>query len=116
MKGLREDGTIGLLLDLEEGTLTVYKNGRRLGAMKTGLSGEYCWYTSLINLGKTVQCQSREARCLKELVTTAITWQSKIEVIRVKNHLSLHGSGEFTHNYASFGRQLLNEDACFQKI
>ena len=38
---------MGLLLDLEEGTLTVYKNGRRLGVMMEGLSGEYCWYTTI---------------------------------------------------------------------
>ena len=36
-----------LLLNLEEGTLTVYKNNRRLGVMKDGLSGLYCWYTSV---------------------------------------------------------------------
>ena len=36
-------GTIGLLLDLNEGTLSVFKNGRLLGVMKDGLSGEYCW-------------------------------------------------------------------------
>ena len=36
-------GTVGLLLDLDEGTLTVFKNGRRLGVMKDGLGGEYCW-------------------------------------------------------------------------
>jgi len=33
-EGLTESGTIGLLLDLDEGTLSVCKNGRRLGAMK----------------------------------------------------------------------------------
>jgi len=33
----------GLLLDLDEGTLTVYKNGTLLGVMKTGLDGVYCW-------------------------------------------------------------------------
>ena len=38
---------LGLLLDLEEGTLSVYKNGRRLGTMKSGLSGEYCWVVSI---------------------------------------------------------------------
>ena len=47
-----EGGTIGLLLDLDEGTLTVYKNGRRLGVMKDGLSGEYCWYTSIYSSGE----------------------------------------------------------------
>ena len=33
----------GLLLDLDEGTLMVYKNGTLLGVMKTGLDGVYCW-------------------------------------------------------------------------
>ena len=40
-------GTVGLLLDLNEGTLSVFKNGRRLGAMKDGLSGEYCWFVTV---------------------------------------------------------------------
>jgi hypothetical protein len=38
---------IGLLLDLDEGNLSVYKNERRLGVMKDGLSGEYCWMVYL---------------------------------------------------------------------
>ena len=45
----QEGGTVGLLLDLDDGTLTAYMNGRRLGVMKDGLSGEYCWYTSVCN-------------------------------------------------------------------
>ncbi|EJK72097.1 hypothetical protein THAOC_06409, partial [Thalassiosira oceanica] len=36
--------TIGMLLNLDDGTLTVYKNNRRLGVIKDGLSGSYCWY------------------------------------------------------------------------
>ena len=43
---LEESGTIGLLLDLNEGTLSVFKNGRRLGVMKDGLNGEYCWFVT----------------------------------------------------------------------
>ncbi|EJK74198.1 hypothetical protein THAOC_04133, partial [Thalassiosira oceanica] len=42
-EGLPGRGTIGLLLDLDEGTLSVFKNGRLLGVMKEGLGGEYCW-------------------------------------------------------------------------
>ena len=38
---------IGILLDLDEGTLSVYKNGRKLGVMKRGLSGPYCWVASM---------------------------------------------------------------------
>ena len=39
--------TIGLLLELDEGTLSVFKNGRRLGEMKDGLGGEYVWFVSV---------------------------------------------------------------------
>ncbi|EJK54746.1 hypothetical protein THAOC_25601 [Thalassiosira oceanica] len=35
--------TLGMLLDLDDGTLSVYQNGRRLGALKDELAGEYCW-------------------------------------------------------------------------
>ena len=38
---------VGMLLDLDEGTLSVYKNGRRLGVMKRGLAGPYCWVVSM---------------------------------------------------------------------
>ena len=38
---------LGMLLDLDEGTLSVYKNGRKLGVMKRGLAGPYCWVVSM---------------------------------------------------------------------
>ena len=38
---------LGLLLDLDEGTLSIYKNGRRLGVMMRGLAGPYCWVVSI---------------------------------------------------------------------
>jgi len=41
---------LGMLLDLDEGTLTVYKNGRKLGVMKRGLAGPYCWVVSMRGL------------------------------------------------------------------
>ena len=44
-----EDGAISLLLDLDEGALSVFKNGRRCGIMKSGLSGKYCWMLTLGN-------------------------------------------------------------------
>merc|ERR1711985_181617 len=43
MEGIERGDTVGMLLDLDEGELTVYKNNRRLGMMKDGLSGSYCW-------------------------------------------------------------------------
>ena len=41
------DDEVGMLLDLDDGTLSMYKNGRKLGVMKRGLSGPYCWAASL---------------------------------------------------------------------
>ena len=38
---------LGMLLDLDEGTLSVYINRRKLGVMKSGLAGPYCWMVSL---------------------------------------------------------------------
>ena len=40
-------GKVGMLLDLDEGTLSVYKNGQSLGVMKRGLTGHYCWVLSI---------------------------------------------------------------------
>ena len=34
-------------MDLDEGTLDVYKNDIRLGTMKNGLVGEYCWVITI---------------------------------------------------------------------
>ena len=39
----RHCATLGMLLDLGGGTLSVYQNGRRMGTLKDGLAGEYCW-------------------------------------------------------------------------
>jgi hypothetical protein len=38
---------VGLLLDCDAGTLTVKRNGVRLGVAATGLAGEWCWAASL---------------------------------------------------------------------
>ena len=47
--GFQSNTPFGLLLDLDEGTLSAYQNGQRLATLKDGLSGEYCWYASLID-------------------------------------------------------------------
>ena len=46
---------IGLVLDLDEGTLDVFKNDSRLGTMKTHLSGEYCWVVSMTSIVSNAQ-------------------------------------------------------------
>ena len=44
---MKESGKIGLLLDLDEGTLSVFMEGRRLGVVNDGLDGEYCWFVAV---------------------------------------------------------------------
>ena len=49
MQGAQQPGDrIGLLLDLDQGSMTVWKNGEQLGVMRAeGLSGPLCWAVSL---------------------------------------------------------------------
>jgi hypothetical protein len=53
---------IGLLLDCDAGTLTVKKNGARLGVAATGLTGEFCWAAALHQLGAGALPNIRIAR------------------------------------------------------
>ena len=62
MQHAREDGDrIGLLLDLDQGTMTVYKNDERLGVMATGLSGEYSWAVTLYKQDSSARIESAPA-------------------------------------------------------
>ena len=47
MESLSGSFKLGMLLDLDEGTLSVYNNGRKLGVMKRGLAGHYCWVVAM---------------------------------------------------------------------
>jgi hypothetical protein len=48
-----------MLLDLDQGSMTIYKNGDLLGAMVTeGLSGEYCWAVMLSTRNSCVRIDS----------------------------------------------------------
>ena len=49
---------IGLLLDLDAATMTVFKNDELLGVMATGLTGEYCWAVSTYNTGDSMRIES----------------------------------------------------------
>jgi len=51
-QGFNEDWlTLGMLLDLGDGTLSLYQDGRRLGTLKDGLAGEYCWIAGFHSQG-----------------------------------------------------------------
>jgi hypothetical protein len=56
-----EGDRIGLLLDLDQGTMTVYKNDERLGVMATGLSGEYSWAVTQYEQGDSVRIETAPA-------------------------------------------------------
>jgi hypothetical protein len=55
---MQEGDRIGMLLDLDQGTMTVYKNDERLGVMATGLSGKYSWAVSLPWHGDSVRIEA----------------------------------------------------------
>ena len=56
-----EGDRIGLLLDLDQGTMTVYKNDERLGVMATGLGGEYSRAAELAGLSDSVRIEAAAA-------------------------------------------------------
>ena len=47
----RDCTVLGMLLDLDNGTLSLYQYGQRLGTLKDGLAGEYCWIAGFCNEG-----------------------------------------------------------------
>eukprot|EP01046_Picozoa_sp_COSAG06_P029934 COSAG06_NODE_2813_length_6243_cov_7.236165_8_plen_353_part_00 len=72
-----EDGDrIGLLLDLDQGTMTVYKNDERLGVMATGLGGEYSWAVAIFTPGSSARIESAPAPAspTAEELTSANDW------------------------------------------
>ena len=51
-------GKVGFILDMNNGTLAMYKNGNRVGQVISGLDGEYVWYArSLGGRGEIRICE-----------------------------------------------------------
>ena len=49
VQALHKGDRVGLLLDLEQGSMTVFKNGLKLGVMQdSGLRGEYVWAVEML--------------------------------------------------------------------
>ncbi|EJK66217.1 hypothetical protein THAOC_12877 [Thalassiosira oceanica] len=48
---------LGTLLDLDNGTLSVYQNGQRLGILKDGLAGQYCWITCFVKNSASIKIE-----------------------------------------------------------
>ena len=68
-----------MLLDLDQGSMTVWKNGVKLGVMATEeLSGPYCWAVSMYSQGSSVRIESAPAPAspTEEELTAAKVWQA----------------------------------------
>ena len=62
MQTAREGDRIGMLLDLDQGSMTVWKNDVKLGVMVAeGLSGSFCWAASLRFAGYSFRIGSAAA-------------------------------------------------------
>ena len=80
MQTAHEEGDrVGLLLDLDQGSMTVYKNDKRLGVMATGLSGEYCWAVDLYEQDDSarIEAAATPASPTAEEVAQAVAYQAE---------------------------------------
>jgi hypothetical protein len=61
MESARDEGVrIGMLLDLDAGSMTVYRNGVKLGVMQEGLGGAaYSWTVVMYHRGASVRLEGR---------------------------------------------------------
>ena len=80
-QGAREQGDrIGMLLDLDQGSMTVWKNGEQLGVMVAeGLSGPLCWAVSLLYEGSSarIELAPAPASTTEEELAAARAWQRR---------------------------------------
>ena len=60
MQGTEGQGDcIGMLLDLDQGSMTVWKNDEKLGVMQAqGLSRPLCWAVSVTFVGESTRIES----------------------------------------------------------
>ena len=62
MQRADEEDRIGMLLDLDQGSMAVWKNDVKLGVMLAeGLSGPLCWAVELIHAAESVRLASAAA-------------------------------------------------------
>ena len=65
---------IGMLLDLDQGSMTVWKNDEKLGVMQAeGLSGPLCWAVSMLRASARIE--SAPASPTEEELVMAATWR-----------------------------------------
>ena len=69
---------IGMLLDLDQGSMTVWKNDEKLGVMQAeGLSGPLCWAVELLIEGSVrIMSAPAPASPTEEELAAAMAWQA----------------------------------------
>ena len=66
---------IGVLLDLDQGSMSIWKNGVKLGVMVAeGLSGPLCWAVSLYELSVRIESAPVPASPTEEELAAAKAW------------------------------------------
>ena len=77
-EGGEEGDAIGMLLDFDDGTLTIFRDEaaglERLGVMARGLSGEYCWAVSMWPTGHSAQLESPVCAPVQDAVSGEWRW------------------------------------------
>ncbi len=67
MQGAKQGDRIGMLLDLDQGSMTVWKNGEKMGVMVAeGLIGPLCWAVALYKAGDSARIDSAAGRQLAQ--------------------------------------------------
>ena len=62
MQGAKQGERIGMLLDLDQGSMTVWKDDQLMGVMQEeGLSGPLCWAVSMVRIGHSARIESAPA-------------------------------------------------------
>ena len=67
-----------MLLDLDQGSMTVWKNGQQLGVMVAeGLSGPLCWAVSMARLSARIESATAPSSPTEEELAAATAWQRR---------------------------------------
>jgi hypothetical protein len=78
MQAAKPGDRIGMLLDLDQGSMTVWKNDVKMGVMQAeGLSGPLCWAVSIFWTGSSACIESAPAPAspTEEELAAARAWQ-----------------------------------------
>ena len=79
MQPARQGDRIGMLLDLDQGSMTLWKNNEKLGVMVAeGLSGPLCWAASLgQHRSARIESAPAPASPTEEELAAAKAWQRR---------------------------------------